>query len=339
MAEGAGSGEQFVPARYQPPLPLDKLLVPVGAPGAGDRMELDVLVVGAGPAGLACAIELAQLAKRDGTELNIGVLEKAAALGEHSLSGAVVNPCAFRELFPDLQDSDFPFRAPVKREAVYLLTARRALRLPTPPTMRNAGNHVASLCEIVRWLGLKAEDLGVNLFTGFPAASLLVEGAGVARARTGAVREPPDLRARREGDLGDQAAARPDRPHDGLAAPHDRVRWELHVPARAEPRGARPRGGARLPRRRARHPRAVTADQAPSAVPAVPGRRRDGRVGRQDDPRGRLLLGPLAPLGRRRHDPRRLGRVRGRAVAQGHPLRHAVRYARRARDLPGLEGR
>src|SRR6266702_3986765 len=176
MAEGAGSGEQFVPARYQPPLPLDKLLVPVGAPGAGDRMELDVLVVGAGPAGLACAIELAQLAKRDGTELNIGVLEKAAALGEHSLSGAVVNPCAFRELFPDLQDSDFPFRAPVKREAVYLLTARRALRLPTPPTMRNAGNHVASLCEIVRWLGLKAEDLAVNLFTGFPAASLLAEG-------------------------------------------------------------------------------------------------------------------------------------------------------------------
>jgi len=186
MAEGAGSGEQFVPARYQPPLPLDKLLVPVGAPGAGDRMELDVLVVGAGPAGLACAIELAQLAKRDGTELNIGVLEKAAALGEHSLSGAVVNPCAFRELFPDLQDSDFPFRAPVKREAVYLLTARRALRLPTPPTMRNAGNHVASLCEIVRWLGLKAEDLAVNLFTGFPAASLLVEGARVAGVRTAA---------------------------------------------------------------------------------------------------------------------------------------------------------
>src|SRR6266700_3739079 len=143
MAEGAGSGEQFVPARYQPPLPLDKLLVPVGAPGAGDRMELDVLVVGAGPAGLACAIELAQLAKRDGTELNIGVLEKAAALGEHSLSGAVVNPCAFRELFPDLQDSDFPFRAPVKREAVYLLT-------------------------------------------GFPAASLLVEGARVAGVRTAA---------------------------------------------------------------------------------------------------------------------------------------------------------
>src|SRR5207249_2678087 len=133
-----------------------------GAAGAGERMELDVVIVGAGPAGLATAIELAQLAKRDGTELNIGVLEKAGALGEHCLSGAVVNPRAFRELFPGLHDSDFPFRAPVRGEAVYLLTANRRLRLPTPPTMRNKGNYVASLCEIVRWLGEKAEALGVN---------------------------------------------------------------------------------------------------------------------------------------------------------------------------------
>src|SRR5437016_1843235 len=187
MAEGAGSGERFVPARYQPPLPLDRLLVPVGAPGAGDRMELDVVIVGAGPAGLACAITLAQLAQQSGrTELNIGVLEKAGALGEHSLSGAVVNPRAFRELFPDLKVADFPFRAPVTKEAVHLLTAHRALRLPTPPTMHNAGNYIASLCEIVRWLGEKAEALGVNLFTGFPAASLLTEGVRVAGVRTAA---------------------------------------------------------------------------------------------------------------------------------------------------------
>src|SRR6059058_882378 len=176
------------PATYQPPLPLDRLLVPVGAPGAGDRMELDVVIVGAGPAGLACAITLAQLAQQSGgrTELNIGVLEKAEALGEHSLSGAVVNSRAFRELFPDLKDADFPFRAPVTKEAVHLLTAHRALRLPTPPTMHNAGNYIASLCEIVRWLGEKAEALGVNLFTGFPAASLLTEGVRVAGVRTAA---------------------------------------------------------------------------------------------------------------------------------------------------------
>src|SRR5213083_3673224 len=127
----------IVPATYQPPLPLDRLLLPVGAPGAGDRMELDVLIVGAGPAGLACAIELAHLAQRDRTDVNIGVLEKAEALGEHSLSGAVVNPRAFRELFPNLWDADFPFRGPVRKEAVYLLTGEGKWRLPTPPTMHN----------------------------------------------------------------------------------------------------------------------------------------------------------------------------------------------------------
>src|SRR6267143_477314 len=194
MAEAAGSpkgvpdgpGERFRPAQYQPPLPLHRLILKDGAEGAGDRMELDVLIVGAGPAGLACAIELAQLAQRDGRDVNIGVLEKADALGEHSLSGAVVNPRAFRELFPDLKDAAFPFRGPVTKERVALLTARRAFTLPTPPTMHNAGNYVASLCEIVRWLGERAAALGVNVFTGFPAASLLVDERRVAGVRTAA---------------------------------------------------------------------------------------------------------------------------------------------------------
>jgi electron-transferring-flavoprotein dehydrogenase len=180
------SGERFVPAQYQPPLPLNRLILKAGSEGAGDRMELDVLIVGAGPAGLACAIELAQLAKRGGGDLNIGVLEKAEALGEHSLSGAVVNPRAFRELFPDLPIPDFPFRGPVTKEAVRLLTSGRAVTLPAPPTMHNAGNYVASLCEVVRWLGMRAEALGVNVFTGFPAASLLAEGERVAGVRTAA---------------------------------------------------------------------------------------------------------------------------------------------------------
>ncbi|PYP39371.1 MAG: hypothetical protein DMD48_06785 [Gemmatimonadetes bacterium] len=132
---------EFIPAQYQPALPLDKLILQDGAPGAGDRMELDVLIVGAGPAGLACAIELARLATADATDLNIGVL-------------------------------------------VYLLTPGSKIRLPTPPSMRNDGHYIASLCEIVRWLGAKAEGLGVNLFTGFPAAQLLVRESAVAGVRT-----------------------------------------------------------------------------------------------------------------------------------------------------------
>jgi electron-transferring-flavoprotein dehydrogenase len=195
---------EIVPAKYQPPLPLDQLILKDGATGAGDRMELDVLVVGAGPAGLACAIELAQLAKADGQELNIGVLEKAEALGEHSLSGAVVNPRPFRELFPDLKDSDFPFRGPVTKEAVYLLTAGGRWRLPTPPTMHNKGYYIASLGEIVRWLGAKAEELGVNVFTGFPAASLLTDGSRVVGVRTAA-----------------SGLDRDGKPGSGYAAPND----------------------------------------------------------------------------------------------------------------------
>ena len=179
-------GERFVPAQYQPPLPIDRLILKNGTEGAGDRMELDVLIVGAGPAGLACAIELAHLAQRDRTEFNIGVLEKAEALGEHSLSGAVVNPRALRELFPDLKDADFPLRGLVSKERVCLLTGRRAFTLPTPPTMHNTGNFVASLSEIVRWLGERATALGVHVFTGFPAASLLVSRQRVAGVRTAA---------------------------------------------------------------------------------------------------------------------------------------------------------
>ncbi len=177
-----------LPARHQPPLPLDRLIV--RQPPGPEAMEMDVLIVGAGPAGLACAIELSRLVRQEqeagGTlsELNVAVLEKAESLGEHNLSGAVINPRAFRELFPDLPVEQLPFRQPVSREAVYLLTERRAQRLPTPPTMHNSGYYTASICEVVRWLGERAEEAGVNIFAGFPVDALLVDGESVRGVRT-----------------------------------------------------------------------------------------------------------------------------------------------------------
>ncbi len=179
---------RILPVRYQPALPVDRLIRP-DAPGA-EAIEMDVVIVGAGPAGLACAIELARLVKKDQesgsgmADLNIAVLEKAGALGEHCLSGAVVNPRAFQELFPEMSVADFPFRQAVSGEAVYFLTAHGSHRLPTPPTMRNHGYFTASLSEMVRWLGEQAEGLGINLFPGFPVDSLLVDGARVKGVRT-----------------------------------------------------------------------------------------------------------------------------------------------------------
>ena len=178
----------ILPIQHQALLPVDRFIL--RDPPGEEAIGMDVLIVGAGPAGLACAIELARLVKRDQeagggmADLEIGVLVKAGSLGEHNLSGAVVNPRAFHELFPELQPSDFPFRQPVSGEAVYVLSGGRSQRIPTPPTMRNRGYYTASICEIVRWLGERAEELGVNLFAGFPADAFLVEGDSVRGIRT-----------------------------------------------------------------------------------------------------------------------------------------------------------
>ncbi|HRP63627.1 MAG TPA: NAD(P)/FAD-dependent oxidoreductase, partial [Phycisphaerales bacterium] len=179
--------DAFQPATYQPPLPLDRLIAAPRSLGSEDDVvEVDVLFVGGGAAGLAGAIRLAQIAAERGISdmLQIAVLEKAERPGDHCLSGAVINPVALRELLPDVPVADLPLRGVVEQEKFYFLSGGSAFRLPVPPTMHNKGCHVASLCEVVRFLAERAEAIGVHMLAGYPAETLLIEDRCVKGVRT-----------------------------------------------------------------------------------------------------------------------------------------------------------
>ena len=146
-----------------------------------EAMEFDVVVVGAGPAGLAAAIRLKQLAP----DASVCVLEKGSEVGAHIVSGAVIEPRALAELLPDWAEQGAPLATQAGEDRFLFLTQSGSYRLPTPPQMHNAGNYIASLGDLCRWLGQQAEAAGVEIYPGFAAAELLEEDGRIVGVATG----------------------------------------------------------------------------------------------------------------------------------------------------------
>jgi electron-transferring-flavoprotein dehydrogenase len=169
--------------------------------GPRDAMEYDVVIVGAGPAGLAAAIRLKQLANDKGQEISVVVIEKGSEPGAHILSGAVMDPVAITELFPNWQELGAPLNQPVTGDEVLFLTETGATKTPdflVPDCFHNAGNYVISLGSVVRWMAQQAESLGVEIFPGFSAAEVLynddgsVKGIATGNQGVGKDGEPSD---------------------------------------------------------------------------------------------------------------------------------------------------
>jgi len=152
-----------------------------------ETLDVDVLIVGGGPAGLSAAIRIAQLqTEGSGEPLSIAVLEKARDAGAHMLSGAILDPSALRDLIPDFREKGAPLAVEVKRDDVYFFTKTSHLAFPIiPPPLRNHGNYIISLNRFVRWLAEQAEGLGIDFFTGFAGQDVLIDNGRVVGVRTG----------------------------------------------------------------------------------------------------------------------------------------------------------
>lgn len=153
-----------------------------------ESIEFDVLFVGAGPANLAGAIRLMQLAAEKGRELEVAIIDKGAAIGSHAISGAVMNPVAIAELFPDYRQQGFPVEQNVRGDGFFFLTGQRHFKMPlVPRQMHNTGFPIVSLSRVCRWLGEKAEEMGINIFPGFDGKEILLadDGRTVTGVRTG----------------------------------------------------------------------------------------------------------------------------------------------------------
>ena len=152
--------------------------------GPRESMDYDILIVGAGPSGLASAIHLKQLAQQSGTDISVAVLEKGSEPGAHILSGAIMDPIAMSELFPNWQELGAPLHQKVTDDAFLFLTPQRGFRTPNwllPKNFQNHGNYIVSLGEVTRWLSEQAEGLGVEIFPGFSASQLLFNEKGAIR--------------------------------------------------------------------------------------------------------------------------------------------------------------
>jgi electron-transferring-flavoprotein dehydrogenase len=189
---GSSNG-RVVPAAFRPPVDSQREFIKRELDDEDERIEVGVAIVGGGPAGLACANRLLQrladepeLTERLG-EVPVAVIEKGKACGAHNVSGAMMRPTGLRELFPDVDPSEWPTYGQVDKDAVYwMLSAGRALPLkPTPPPFRNHGNYVVSVAELSRWLADKAEEAGAYVLTETSAQQLLVEDGVVRGIRSG----------------------------------------------------------------------------------------------------------------------------------------------------------